>query len=88
MSHNELGYLKSLFNKCKIHRKKRATENKRKRKEYRSLTAAERKVFHDAVRALKAKSVREICLFHLFLKCDIYFVYLQLYLFTELHFKT
>lgn len=58
MSQKELSYLKSLFNKSKNHRKKRATESKRKRKEYRSLTAEERKVFHDAVRALKAKSVR------------------------------
>lgn len=57
MSNTELNYLKSLFNKSKNHRKKRATQNKRKRKEYRSLTEKERKVFHDAVLALKAKSV-------------------------------
>lgn len=57
MSNTELNYLRSLFNKSKNHRKKRATQNKRKRKEYRSLTEKERKVFHDAVRALKAKSV-------------------------------
>lgn len=57
MSNTELNYLRSLFNKSKNHRKKRATQNKRKRKEYRSLTEKERKVFHDAVLALKAKSV-------------------------------
>ena len=53
MTPSEVDYLKSLYRKCSKRRAKRQTTTKRTRKEYRALTAKERRIYHEAVRSLR-----------------------------------